>query len=592
MSSTSSRDQSSASATETLASRYRHLFVLPSAARLFAYGALATVGIVLISGGPASALSSLPAFVVFILSSAAIASALRIADRNTIATVRRVSALLLAGELLWLIFAVLGAVYSQVARAPSALTNALIFGSFICAGLEFLVINGTFAKNVALSLMLAALHPASTLLILRYGALGSGVDPLPVAFGAISLAIVVGFPLSLQRRKTSLGHSALGLFQAFMKTWTAAYPEDLERIIADHAESAVVSTKVLRFRTSTTDVILVFPGVHPGPFHPVGSYDLPGVLAGAMKGTEVMTLHRPGGHERNLATRSDTLKYAEEVRELAASIKVASGRATVRGPVWAQVLKAKASVTAFAEDAMLTISFAPLGSDDLDTRVEDDLARAAAASGFELSVVDAHNSIDRGLESPVTSDPGWGELFSRVNAMEPERFSVAYAHSRELGFKGGRDLTDVGVGLFMMQSGGDISVLILADANNAVPGLREEVSKALDAAGYRLIELCTSDTHNLAALGMTVERGYEALGESTPTSALAGLAVNLARLAEPRLSPADYGSARSKSQVRVFGSKALSEFASLTQASSRYASKYFKAAAGSVALLFLLSLLL
>jgi putative membrane protein len=564
--------------------------VLPSALQLFIYGAFASLGLVLVSKGTSGVVSFVPVFAVFVLSATAISSALHVTDRKTIANVRRVSALLVAGEVLLLAIGAAGAVYAWAGGSPDSVTSALVYGAFVCAGLEFLVVYGAFTGNAMLSLGLAALHPVATLLTIRFNEIAASPEPIPAVLGAVSLAIIVGFPLSLRRTKTSRGHDSLRLFRAFMKTWTAGYADELEGIIADHSEETEVTTKVLRFRSETGDFFLVLPGVHPGPFHPVGSYDLPGVVSRELREMgPVMTLHKPGGHEHNLATRADTAKYATEVRELAQSIVPSASKALVRGPTSARVDKAKASATAFSEDMLLTISFAPLGSDDFDASVQTELARTAAESGFDLSVVDAHNSIDHDLEVLVTDHPGWKQLFAEARNAQPGRFRVAYAHSKEVGFKGGRDVTENGIGLFMIQSGGSKSVLILADANNAVPALREEVSGALDSAGYSLIEFCTSDSHNLAARGLTVQRGYEALGEATPVRSIADLAVDLARLAEPRLSEAEYGSAQSRTKVRVFGSRALNEFAEITQASSKFSWTYFRVATFAVAALLLLS---
>ena len=549
---------------------------------------MASLLLSLLSRGEAGVLTFALAFTVFILSGSAISSALRMVDKKTIATFRRAQALLLGGEILWLIVVAVGALYGSLSGSTYSLTNSFLFGAFICAGLEFLVINGAFAKSVPLSILLAALHPAATLMIVRLPELAGRLDVFAASSGILALILIVAFPILLKRRRTSLGHDALSLFQAFMKTWTAGYPDELERIIADHAEDIEVTTKVLRFRTNAGDTFLVLPGVHPGPFHPVGSYDLPGVVSKSFEGLgPVMTLHRPGGHERNLATRAETMKYALMVSQLARSATPDTRHAVVRGPVHAQIDKAKVSASAFSDDTVLTLSFAPLGSDDLDTGVEVELAKTASESGLELSVVDAHNSIDRNMRSPATADPGWKELFETTRKARPAAFRVAYSHSKELGFKGGSDLTENGIGLFMVQSEGTKSALILADANNAVPNLREEVAKALDSSGYSLIEFCTSDSHNLAARGLTVERGYEALGEATTPRSIAEVAVKLAGLAESRLAPAEYGSAQTKSKVRVFGSKALEEFAAITQSSSRFSKGYLKfAVVVAMALLF------
>ncbi len=593
MSSTSFTEQApeTRSATEILASRYRHLFGLPSVPLLLLYGSLSSLLLSILSRGPAGVVTFLLTVFVFILSASAISSALLIIDRNTIATFRRMLALLMAGDILWLVIAAAGAAYSWTSGSPAPLTNSILFGAFVCAGFEFLVIHGAFEKSAPISFLFALIHPSATVLIVRVPELVDHLDPVAAAGGAAALALMVAFPLLLRRRKTSLGHDALSLFHAFMKTWTTSNADGLEEIIADHSEEVEVTTKVLNFRTKASNVFLVLPGVHPGPFHPVGSYDLPGVVSREFRDLgPVMTLHRPGGHERNLATRAETAKYAANVGELARSVIPADRAAVFRGPIHGRVGNASVSASAFADDLIMTISFAPLGSDDIDTGVETVLAGTAAASGFDLSIVDAHNSIDPDLQSPVTSDPGWGRLFEEVKEKRAEQLRAGYSHSAEIGFKGSGDLTENGMGLFMVQAGGLKSALILADANNSVPGLHAEVAKALGLAGYDLIEFCTSDSHNLAARGLTAERGYEALGEATSLALIADAVVKMAKLADSRLSPAEYGSAQMKSRVRVFGSRALEEFASITQASSRFSRSYFRFATAAVAMLLLLSI--
>ncbi len=595
MSSTSSSDRGDEgrSATDILASRYRHLFALPSTPVLLVYGGAGSLILVLLSRGMGGLVSFIPTFIVFVLSGSAIASALQVIDRRTIATFRRAQALLLGGEGLWILIAALGAAYAWSSGSSYPLTNALLFGAFVSAGFEFLVINGAFEKSAPVSLLLAVVHPASTLLVVRLSELSSHLDPVAASAGAAAFAVFVAFPLLLKGKKTSLGFDTLELFQAFMKTWTSSRADDLEGIIAAHSEEVEVTTKVLHFSTKSGDMFLVLPGVHPGPFHPIGSYDLPGVVLRAFKDLgPAMTFHRPGGHEHNLATRADTQAYALLVADLARTAAADERRAVVRGPMHAKVGNASVSAAAFSDDLVMTVSFAPRGSDDIDTSAEAELARPASELGFDLSVVDAHNSIDPDLQSPATADPGWSQLFQGVKAVRPERFSVAYSHSSEVGFSGRRDITENGMGLFLVQTGAAKSVLILADANNSVPSLKEEVERALSSSGYGLIEFCTSDSHNLAARGLTVERGYEALGEATPPMAIADFAVKMARLAESRLAPATYGSAKTRTKVRVFGAKGLEEFASIMQASARFSRRYFRFAAVTITFLWVASVFL
>jgi putative membrane protein len=578
------------SATEALAARYRHLFVLPRTPTLLVSAALTCLILSLVTRGGGWPIAFVTALAVFLFSASILSSALLIRDRGTIATFRRVTAVLLASQVSWVLFVAAGAAYSFAAGSGQSLISATVFAACTCTGLEFLVINGAFTRSTPLSAVLALVHPVGTLLVLGSPLAATPSAIVPVGAGLVALTVIVAFPLLLGRRRTSKGHDVIALFQAFMKTWTSRRASDLEAIILDHAEPASVATKVMKFRRQDGDIFLVLPGVHPGPFFPVGSYNLPGLISEEFKGLgPVMAFHRPGGHERNLASNDDAAAYASAIREFAERVEPTQ-TGTVRGPVGARVGKAKVSSIAFAGDALLTVSFAPLGSDDLEPRVEAELSRIASEAGFDSSVVDAHNSIGSEREVPDTADPGWKRLLELVKGAEAKPLKIAYAHSSETDFTAGADITQNGVGLLMLEAEGAKSVLVLADANNAVPALHEEAARALDSEGYDLIEFCTSDSHDLAARGLTVSRGYEALGEDTPIESIKGLVVKLAKLAEPRLSPCQYGSGRLTGEVKVFGSAALEEFASITQASSRFAKRYAKLAIACTAVLFMLSL--
>ncbi len=547
----------------------------------------------LASRGTAGIISFLPALVVFVLSVTAISSALFLLDKKTVATFRRTDAVLLAGGILWLFSAGCGIVYSRLTGSANAVNNAMLFGAFLCAGLEFLVINGTFTGRAPFALGLAAIHPASTLAILRYSELSSMLDVPALLLSVSAFLIIAAFPFLLKTKRTSLGFSALKLFQAFMKTWANGDPTDLEIVLSAHSEEAEVTTKVLRFHTPVGDTFIILPGVHPGPFHPVGSYDLPGVISKAFKELgPVMTLHGPGGHERNLATSAETASYAGEAAAFARGIQTSQKEALARGPSHARIGKANVSSIAFSRDLLLTVSFAPLGSDDLNTDIESALSGPASAAGFEASFVDAHNSIDGRQESPDAADPGWVRLFDGMKSAKASPYKVGYSHSSEIEFAAKDDLTENGIGLLMLETDLGKSALVLADANNAIPTLRGETARALDSVGYGLIELCTSDTHNLAARGLTVSRGYHALGESTPAQSISTAVVELAKLADKRLAPSVYGSGQLTSRVKVFGAKALEEFAEVTQSSSRLGRAYIRFAGVSAAALLFLALAL
>lgn len=540
---------------------------------------------------------NLAAFIVsslfLLLSAAAVSFIARLEDAKSIATFRRVSAALLGGEGIWLFFAGIGFVLAYALGNQHVLGNAVVFGAFAAAGFEFIIINGAFAKNLGLSMGLAALHPILTIVTFRFTGVFVALDWYAAVLGLAAWAALVSFIVFLKRHRTSLNHDAVTVFQAFMKTWAGRQADELEEIIKDHSEQVAVSTKVIRIRQGDHDLFLVLPGVHPGPFYPVGSYNLPGLIHERFKDLgPVLTLHRPGGHDRNIATRKDTEAFVSEVHDFAKQVQPGTEFGRMKGPLASSVSKAKVTFVAIKKDVILTVSFAPAGSEDLAPAAEESISAVGGLEGFDVSVVDAHNSIEPKISVLDTSDQGWKQLFIELKKCREEVFEVGYAHSSELDFAHKEDITSGGVGVLLFAVGGRKWVLVLADANNADPNLRDSAAAALRKAGYDLFELCTTDSHDLAARGMTITRGYFALGEATPINDITKAITDLTKIAESRLSSCKVGSGTLKTTINAFGTKALDEFDELARAGSAFGKTYLRVAILSILGLYLAALAL
>jgi predicted neutral ceramidase superfamily lipid hydrolase len=107
-----------------------------------------------------------------------------------------------------------------------------------------------------------------------------------------------------------------------------------------------------------------------------------------------------------------------------------------------------------------------------------------------------------------------------------------------------------------------------------------------------LLEFCTSDSHDLAARGLTVNRGYKALGEATPVGLIAESTVSLAKLAESRLSKCTFAAGTMASEVSLFGASALGEFAAIARESSVFSKRYALFGVATLVVLLLVSLVL
>jgi putative membrane protein len=582
----------SSSSTEELARRYRSLFSLPSSASLAVYLGVSAVLLALsfdrLRFDPISTLMALATTFASII---VLQYLIKAVEPNSIATPRRVSAMVLSGTLIWLLAAVAELVYTSLFKSIQNLAT-IAFGAFLVCAFEFVVINGAFVEKTRFAGPLSIVHP--TVVFLWSGPL-TRVSIPGVGAGAIVVALAFAFIYKLKAIRTLTNDSAIHTLQAFLKTWAAHNPEELERALSRYSVEESVGTRVIKFEMPKKQPTLVLSGIHPGPFFPVGSYNLPELLFERFDAEQMtaLTMHRPGGHEKNLPTREECVRYANETATLAARIQTENQPADMRGPVLAKIDDFSAACIAFGNHALVMVSSSPLSSDDITFSVEGKLASLAKEFGFDVSIVDAHNSIGgKRVKFEITSDSPWRDLIERLRQEEEHEFRVGFAHSSEAEFSHGPDISDAGVGVLAFEVEKTKWALVLVDSNNANPGSKEEVKRKLESAGFKLIELCTSDSHNLAARGVAMERGYFALGEATPISDVASYVVKLAQIAEGRLSYRRYGIGEFVSKVHVFGAKAIEDFALLARRSSIFAKRFIMIAIPLTLVLLILTITL
>ena len=114
----------------------------------------------------------------------AVSSGSRAADTTTVATYRRSLAVGFAGTLVWLVCAGAGLAYAAISQNTLGLGNSVIFGAFLCAGFQTLVVNGAFVGKTPVSVLLGSLQPAIILaaVLLAGGTTYSGYAAIPSLF--------------------------------------------------------------------------------------------------------------------------------------------------------------------------------------------------------------------------------------------------------------------------------------------------------------------------------------------------------------------------------------------------------------------------
>jgi len=531
-------------------------------------------------------------FIVILATSGVITYVIKALDRDSIVSLRRMFGLTLASNLLWTIPLAIGSTISWIQHNHQPGLNEFVLGTFLAWSFGLLVINGAFVSSTAQSLCIAAVQPAMTLLIASTFIIKVNSSVLYAAvLGLVILAITTAFLLKFKTFKTKgVGISSLQTFQSFLKSWVTQKPADLESYFTSYSHDEPVVTRIV-LTTAKDRVALVLPGVHPGPFFPVGSYNVSELIFHELRknGITPMVLHGVGGHERNLPTNQLAKQYAAAIASAVASPGVGQRVERMRGPSRLRLGPTCVTTLGFGSQVMAFLSNAPYNTDDLEPGIIDEAVSAAKELGVELMLVDAHNSI--GGENCEQPKVDWRRIFSDIRGSPEEEFEVGMAHSSELQFEHGSDISDGGITALVFRTQESIHALITSDSNNAVVGLRQMVIDELKKENVDLIELCTSDTHNSAARYLT-SRGYHALGEDSNRDALVATIKKLEKLAEDRLSRCEVTTITSQSTLPLIGDKSIDDFAALTKETLSFTKAYASAALTSALVICSLALFL
>lgn len=518
--------------------------------------------------------------------------AIKALDKDSIVSVRRMFGLALVSNLVWVVPLAAGSAVSWAQHESQSIQDELIVGAFLAWSLELLVVNGAFIQSTARSLALSAIRPLVTLslaviFVVRFD------SPIiySTALGLLILAIIIVFLLRFKAFKTKgIGVSSLQTFQSFLKTWVSQNPTDLERYFTMYSHEEPISTKMIVLQ-GTRNATLVLPGVHPGPFFPVGSYNISELIFHELSKSDLapVVLHGVGGHERNLPTNELAKRYAAAIALAAKSRPTGLEARTMKGPNRYQTGSTVVTTIGFADTALAFLSNAPYNTDDLEPKAIDRALASADSLGVELMLVDAHNSI--GGSNTEQPELDWYHILSDIRTAQETEFEVGFAHSSELDFHPGSDVSDGGVTVVVFRKQQTRYALISSDSNNAVVGLRQAAAEELKKEGVELIELCTSDTHNSAARSLT-SRGYRALGEDTDWAELLSLINRLEKLAEGRLSRAEATAVASQMKLPLIGDRSLDDFATLTKDVLNFTKAYMSGALVAIGLVCLFSLFL
>jgi putative membrane protein len=516
--------------------------------------------------------------------------------RNKVATFRRLMSIALISNSFWLILTLVGLAVYALTGSPARFLSLLLLGMFFSASFRALILGSLFFDHHLQAIPLSFLQPLFLFVSVTYpsGLLSPFVlftsTTLVVSLigGAITLLGIEVYLAIVNKPTTIKSFRAFDLLQAFLNAWAVEDATNFERFLDATSRQSVIRSEILSIsssnpggsnRTLPQTVLVIVPGVHPGPFYPIGSSNLPGDIYGKLRTGAVLplTVHSISDHDLNLPSKKQVERYVSSLQ----SGKVVDSGAKMSLPVTARKNKATVHGILFGSSVLLTITQAPYGMEDFPAEVRKDIEAFSEKQGYRnVFVIDTHNSEGPkpGEEESRDAVAAASDVLVRLRNSTQYDFEVGFSHSSELAGWGAPDVGPGGVGMLVFKvhaAGEDASPsffsLIIVDANNSAVTFREKVIKSFEErGGASVLELCTSDTHITAAKTADA-KGYLALGDRISVDKMVELLLHLDSRAKSRLASGSFSSSISDADIKTIGSEVLSDFSGLLDAASSVA---------------------
>ncbi|MBS7627952.1 DUF2070 family protein [Candidatus Bathyarchaeota archaeon] len=451
-------------------------------------------------------------------------------SKGSVLNLRRLNALSLFSNFLWLSFTAIGSFASIFSGHDAFVTSmqALAFSGTLC--LRFIVFSALVFGSASSpkSLLPAAFHP---LLCLTSLGILLGLPPsFQIKVLIASMSLLLSTILILQRvdgeGRKRLGVGSLRLFCSFAANWMEDRNEPLEDIFESLGVEKDVRVKLLAFGNEDRPFsILLIPYLHSGPFKNVGGSPLPAIVSHALEasisrgGIEpcVLVFHGPSGHEMNPTSQRQILKLIDELRSQAL---FSFSQARVSRAIRAGWGMGKVLCQAFNDIALVILTLAPRNMEDLPSIIIEEINIFGKELGFEeVFVVDAHNSTS-GSPSPLTP-----EEVDCVRRAALEALKVASKEPRyqpKIGFSKvipkeftvSEGVGPGGISTIVVSVADQTVAYISVDGNNMITGLREKILSRIreEVNGIDDAEVTTTDTHIVNAT--ITGRGYHPVGEA------------------------------------------------------------------------------
>jgi putative membrane protein len=571
------REDQKRDSTSNIHRRYRHLFRLPARNRSLAYGSIVILATTLISrvglGYSPIAIGLFLVLTEFVLLLSIAIDTQVLKRHNKVATFRRLGSLTIITDFIWLILVLVGFGITSFTHNSVSLISFTMLGALFATSFRALILGSVFYEKPLQGIPLAFVQPVLLyfpvgfqFLLLTPSFFARNPDPIAALLGGlIAIVAIELYMSSINKIKISL-YRPFELLQAFLDAWAAEDSTNLERFLDATSKELMIESRMLTISSSDkTKALLVLPGVHPGPFYPIGSSNIPADIFSGLKSesTIPMVVHSMSDHGLNLPSKSQVERY---VLELKNEEKILDSGTTMSSPFARTLGKATVTGIVLGSTILVAITQAPHGMEDFPAEVRREIEDYAIQRNFKnILVIDTHNSEGEKPGQKECSDAVDAAkiVIDQLSTSRQLDFHAGLAHSSELNEKLEPDIGPAGIGLILFEVGGESFSLVTVDSNNSVLGFREKVLDGFQRlTRSRILEICTSDTHVTAAKTSDA-KGYLALGDAIDYQRFGRVLAKLHQKALERMGKGAFSSSIVRSSVKTIGSEVLDDFSGL-----------------------------
>jgi putative membrane protein len=297
----------------------------------------------------------------------------------------------LFGNMLWTVTLLMG-ILSSIVLSKEIQLFFITFGLLLFASFRIGIYTTTLGASLKKAWAICFIQPLAMFLVLIPHDMWISILSEPIGLGyGISFLIIASVWSYLTDRAGRPGmESTHRTIQAYLASQGNDF-EDAEELMEQRSSETKVSTEQIKFSTKDgqKEFRMVLPGIHPGPYHPVGGSNIPYLIYKNLA-SSAMVMHSISDHALNLPSRNEVERFLKNLEK--SKVKEEGMKCTE--PVTVQINKARVTGLLFGNNPLLFLSLSPHGMEDLPSYMKTEIVQYADNRNYSRTmIVDCHNAM-------------------------------------------------------------------------------------------------------------------------------------------------------------------------------------------------------